>query len=99
MGLDSKILVAAIDFGTTNSGYAFSCRSDFQNDPLAIVTNQWKTGDGRSVPFKAPTCVLFDKFQRFDSFGFKAEETYSKLVTENQYSNWYFFKHFKMELY
>ena len=87
------------DFGTTNSGYAFSFRSDFAKDPMKIVTNQWLTSDGRSVPFNAPTCVLFDEFKRFNSFGFNAEDKYSELVTENKQANWYFLKYFKMALY
>ena len=37
---DEYLIVAAIDFGTTYSGYAFSSRDDFKNDPLIIVGNQ-----------------------------------------------------------
>jgi len=34
--LKDKLMVAAVDFGTTFSGYAFSFRHDYQNNPLDI---------------------------------------------------------------
>ena len=37
---DEYLIVTAIDFGTTYSGYAFSSIDDFKNDPLIIVGNQ-----------------------------------------------------------
>jgi hypothetical protein len=40
----TKVIVAAIDFGTTFSGYAFSFGHDFQNDPMKIQTNHWIGG-------------------------------------------------------
>lgn len=32
----TKLAVAAIDFGTTYSGFAYSFRSDYQSDPLKV---------------------------------------------------------------
>ena len=40
----TKLIVAAIDFGTTFSGYAFSFAHDFQSDPFKIQTNHWIGG-------------------------------------------------------
>ena len=37
---DKYICVAAIDFGTTYSGYAYSFRYDFETNPLKIIVNQ-----------------------------------------------------------
>lgn len=34
------IMVAAIDFGTAYSGYAFSMRDDFLKDPLKVIKIQ-----------------------------------------------------------
>lgn len=34
---DDYLLVAAIDFGTAFSGYAFSPRVDFNKDPLKVM--------------------------------------------------------------
>ena len=33
---DDFLLVAAIDFGTAYSGYAFSYRTEFSKDPLKV---------------------------------------------------------------
>jgi len=37
MADDNFLLVAAIDFGTAYSGYAFSSREDFKRDPLKVM--------------------------------------------------------------
>ena len=43
---EDYLFVAAIDFGTTYSGYAFSLRDDFKKDPLIIIANQaWNVRD------------------------------------------------------
>ena len=95
-----KILVAAIDFGTTYSGYAFSFKHDYQNDPTKVSTNQnWVAGSMQLVSLKAPTCVLFDEKKNFHSFGYEAENVYSELALDNEHHKWYFFKRFKMILH
>lgn len=55
-----KLMVAAIDFGTTFSGYAFAFRNDYIKDPLKINGNQWTMGSQAGVSLKTSTCVLFD---------------------------------------
>ena len=46
----NKLLVAAIDFGTTYSGYAFSFRHDYERDPLKISTNTaWSSSAGKVI--------------------------------------------------
>ena len=67
------LLVAAIDFGTTFSGYAFSFLDDYKRDPLKISANSWNAGVGQLVTQKTSTCVLFDATGKLDSFGFGAE--------------------------
>ena len=63
-------IVAAIDFGTTFSGYAFA----FKNSPDKIYMNKnW----GESLGFqsyKTPTCVLTGPDNEFVAFGHEAEE-------------------------
>ena len=39
--IKDRLIVAAIDFGTTYSGYAYSFYHDFREDPLRITTNYW----------------------------------------------------------
>ncbi|XP_045204412.2 heat shock 70 kDa protein 12A-like [Mercenaria mercenaria] len=93
----TKIVVAAIDFGTTFSGYAFSFAHDYENDPLKIQTNHWIGGGHLSL--KAPTSILFSPDKRFHSFGYEAEDKYSDLAEEDMHSDWYFFRRFKMILH
>ena len=91
--------MAAIDFGTTFSGYAFSFLHDYKRDPLKISANSWNAGIGHLVTFKTSTCVLFDAAGNFHSFRFKAEEKYSDLALDELHHNWYYFRLFKMMLY
>lgn len=95
----SKFLVAAIDFGTTFSGYAFSFLHDYKRDPLKISANTWTAGLGSLVSLKTSTCVLFDSTQKFHSFGYEAEEKYSNLALDDEHYDWYYFRRFKMMLY
>ncbi|KAH3835298.1 hypothetical protein DPMN_108649, partial [Dreissena polymorpha] len=88
-------IVAAIDFGTSYSGYAFSTKDDFKLNPLKINCKTWTGGNLQSL--KTSTCVLFDKEKKFQHFGFDAEDKYSELGDEQHDS--YFFKGFKMELF
>lgn len=97
--VESIFLVAAIDFGTAFSGYAFSFRHDYINDPLKISTTNWNAGSGGLVSLKTSTCVLFDPRGKFDSFGYDAEEKYSNLALDNKHHDWFYFCRFKMMLY
>ena len=38
------LLVAAIDFGTTYSGWGFSFRHEFESDPTKVSAKQWSGG-------------------------------------------------------
>ena len=95
----SSLLVAAINFGTTFSGYAFSFLYDYKRDPLKISANSWNAGIGHLVTLKTSTCVLFDAAGNFHSFGFEAEEKYSDLALDEIHHNWYYFRCFKLMLY
>ncbi|XP_045176740.1 heat shock 70 kDa protein 12A-like [Mercenaria mercenaria] len=92
----SHLLVAAFDFGTTYSGYAFS----FRDDPMKIQTNQgWNAGSEKLISLKTPTCVLLRPNKQFDSFGFEAENKYADLAEDNKHHGWMLFKRFKMLLH
>lgn len=94
-----SLLVAAIDFGTTFSGYAFSLLHEYKKDPLKISTTTWTAGSRNLVSLKTSTCVLFDPTEKFHSFGYEAEEMYSNLALEDKHLDWYYFRRFKMMLY
>ncbi|XP_033742410.1 heat shock 70 kDa protein 12A-like isoform X1 [Pecten maximus] len=99
MASSGRLLVAAIDFGTTYSGYAFSFRHDFDSDPLKVSASNWTAGSRALVSLKTPTTVLFDEDQKFHSFGYEAEDHYSQLAEDDNHTDWYYFRRFKMMLY
>jgi hypothetical protein len=60
------ISCAAIDFGTTFSGYAFQTKADFKEDPIRIQGFTWTTGSNAGLSNKTPTCVLFNPLKEFE---------------------------------
>ena len=99
MSTKNYLLVAAIDFGTTYSGYAFSSREDFQRDPTKAYLRQWVDPTSSTMNNKTSTCILFDESVNFNKFGFEAEAKYQDLIMDNEHKTWYFFRRFKMTLY
>ncbi|XP_060577016.1 heat shock 70 kDa protein 12A-like [Ruditapes philippinarum] len=97
--VQDRLQVAAIDFGTTYSGYAFSFLGDFKEDPLKIITNNWLVSSSSAVSLKTPSCILFDPEGNFHSFGFEAEDKYADLAADENHFKWFYFKRFKMLLY
>ncbi|XP_062594009.1 heat shock 70 kDa protein 12B-like [Saccostrea cucullata] len=86
-----KILVAAIDIGTTYSGYAYS----FKDNWTKIKTSDWSNWNPMS--HKAPTALLLNPDRTFNSFGYEAEKNYIDLL-ESGDKDYYFFQRFKMIL-
>lgn len=92
---DSHFVVAAIDFGTTYSGYAFS----FIRDPDSIhMMHKWEGGDPGVTNQKTPTTLLLKPNGEFHSFGFTARDFYHDLE-ESEARKWYYFEKFKMTLH
>ncbi|KAL3879877.1 hypothetical protein ACJMK2_032154 [Sinanodonta woodiana] len=94
------MLVAAIDFGTTYSGWAFSFKHEYDTDSTKIAARQWH--GGQMVSTKSPTTVLIKPDGKtFDSFGYEAETRYSELASDdnNEHNKWYYFRRFKMMLH
>ncbi|XP_060595951.1 heat shock 70 kDa protein 12B-like [Ruditapes philippinarum] len=92
--VDNSVLVAAFDFGTTYSGYAFS----FRDKPMDIQASQdWTYG--YRVPSKTATSVLLTPSKEFHSFGFEAEDKYLGLTEEDTHKGWLLFRRFKMILH
>ncbi|XP_052793291.1 heat shock 70 kDa protein 12A-like [Mya arenaria] len=86
----SALLCAAIDFGTTYTGYAFSSRHDQKR--VFTMTSE----EGSS---KVPTVLLFDQNKTFHSFGYDAQKKYQELLSRDNHREWYLFKEFKMTLF
>ncbi|VDI22969.1 Hypothetical predicted protein [Mytilus galloprovincialis] len=90
----TKLFVAAIDFGTTYSGFAFSTR----DDQIAVYTCDWKSSDLTSS--KTPTTVLLDKQQKFKAFGYEADNKYIQdIIPDESMDEFYYFRRFKMTLH
>ncbi|XP_071125469.1 heat shock 70 kDa protein 12A-like [Mytilus edulis] len=94
----NRLFIAAIDIGTTYSGYAYSARHDVEKDPSNILCPQWR-GDN-VLHYKTATAVLFDEHGQFNEFGFNAETNYHEIMDEkDDILACYFFNDFKMLLY
>ncbi|XP_053373540.1 heat shock 70 kDa protein 12A-like [Mercenaria mercenaria] len=90
------VVSAAIDLGTTFSGYAFA----FRDEPYRVYASTWHSKTtAYLVANKAPTTVLLRPDKQFYAFGLDAEEKYSELTDEEAHQGWYYFQNFKMELY
>ncbi|XP_052269397.1 heat shock 70 kDa protein 12A-like [Dreissena polymorpha] len=82
--------VAAIDFGTTNTGYAYYFRPA-QYRPIAA--------NDIEVKKQVPTTVLLSPTKDFVAFGEAAEDQYRNLTVEKKHNEYYYFRHFKMNLH
>lgn len=91
--------MAAIDFGTTYSGYAFAFRHDFEADPPKIIANTSWVAGGHLISLKTPTMLLLDSQQKFEAFGYEAEDQYGQLAADNEHKDYYYFRRFKMALH
>lgn len=90
-------VVAAIDFGTTYSGYAYSMTDDYKKDKLNISSATWKSAT--MISPKTPTSVLLDSDKALVAFGYDAESEYTLLAEKNEHEDFYYFRRFKMELF
>ncbi|XP_052793961.1 heat shock 70 kDa protein 12A-like [Mya arenaria] len=102
-----KLIVAAIDFGTTFSGFVVSFLDEYQQDKTGrFISHDWSSGEGVRTT-KTPTAVLLRPDTTLDSFGYEAEDRFLAENIEDDENNeksvdretWYFFRHFKMKLY
>lgn len=50
------------------------------------------------MSYKTPTCLLLNKRQEIDSFGFEAEEKYADLCMTQENHEYYYYRQFKMKL-
>lgn len=91
-------IVAAIDFGTTYSGFAFSLPRSSDSE---VILQKWvpNTADKSDASLKTPTSLLLDDKNDFVAFGFDAEEKYKELVEDEKHEHFRFFKNFKMKLH
>ena len=85
------ILVAAIDFGSTFTTYAYSFTAS-KNDIL--FSQGWVDNLGL-VSRQAPTSILLTPDKEFQHFGFEAQEAFAALMEDGR-ENYYYFERFTM---
>ncbi|KAL5016488.1 hypothetical protein ScPMuIL_006077 [Solemya velum] len=95
----NKLMVAAIDFGTTYSGYAFSFRHEYDRDPAKVHGRLWQSKTGLLASMKTPTGLLLNPDTSFAAFGYEAENIYNERALTDEHKEYYFFQKFKMVLY
>jgi hypothetical protein len=93
---DGYLLLDAIRFGTTFSGYVFSTGNDMSKCPAKAYLKQWTCPYSLMPSDVIPTCVLFNEGQLIQNFGLTAEEQY--LYGTSDYKDWYFFRNFETYL-
>lgn len=93
---ENYLFAVSLDIGTTYSGYAFSSRSDFNDNPLSIHTIQEsRTGGSPTISLKDSTTILMKNDGSFIAFGYEAEG----MFYSNQLEDVMLFRRFKMKLY
>ncbi|XP_052801885.1 heat shock 70 kDa protein 12A-like [Mya arenaria] len=105
--VSNKLVVAAIDVGTTFSGYAFSMNYDFNENPSKIHINCRWIGGGQLITNKTPTVLLLNPDRTFKAFGYDAESQYAELAEQDAerddgklfHKEHFYFRRFKMKLY
>ncbi|XP_051724544.1 heat shock 70 kDa protein 12A isoform X3 [Ctenopharyngodon idella] len=89
------VVVVAIDFGTTSSGYAYA----FTKEPECIHTmRRWEGGDPGVSNQKTPTTILLTPDKKFHSFGYAARDFYHDLDPAES-KQWLYLEKFKMKLH
>lgn len=78
------LLVAAIDFGNTFSGYAFATRHDVEIDLFKSRVPYWRASDGSFISYKTLSTVLLNMNAQFVDFGFEAESKYTDLLEDGE---------------
>lgn len=109
----TRAAVAAIDFGTTYSGFAFSWKFDWSK--VQVIENC----SGNFLSMKVPTSLLLNPNKTFAAFGLQADINYTEMAEKNDsdsdsdsdsenngekkpnedYKKYYYFHRFKMLLH
>ena len=88
--------MAAIDFGTTYSGVAYSFRTN--KDDIVVVQKKLKAASYAYLSDKMPTTLLIGP-DKEAWFGWEAEIKYKELSEDDEHLGYYYFRRFKMELH
>ncbi|XP_045203891.2 heat shock 70 kDa protein 12A-like [Mercenaria mercenaria] len=93
---DSKLIYAAIDLGTSFSGWAYSTKTD----PEKIYVRKWYPHYSSIATQKTPTCALIrPDGSSLECFGYDAQRKFEELANDKCHENYYYFNDFKTKLY
>lgn len=94
-----KLVHAAIDIGTTYSGYAYMFKHDHAKKTNIIHANRWMNSTQAQMNVKTPTCLLLHSDKSLHSFGHTARDAYAEFCLDKSNTEYYFFWTFKMSLH
>lgn len=78
--------MAAIELGTTYSGFAYSFKDDWTKTIVKLYHG------GEYFTHKAPTTLLLNPDKSFCAFGFEAEKRYAALAEKDKHRDYFFFR-------
>ncbi|VDI22500.1 Hypothetical predicted protein [Mytilus galloprovincialis] len=89
------LLVATVNIVEIYSGYTFSTKAAFEDDPTTVTSYcAWQSQYIGGSRTQTPTSILLNAEKGFESFGFEAEDQYISLSEDMENSDVYFFQHF-----
>ena len=95
----SYTVIAAIDLGTSTSGYAVAYTTNTEKSD-EIVLNQWHVSDDeRHSTRKIPSHILIQEDDFFGCFGHDAKRKYKQLCLKQQHREAYYFKNILKHLF
>ncbi|XP_045194396.2 heat shock 70 kDa protein 12A-like [Mercenaria mercenaria] len=96
---DNFTFVAALEIGTSYSGYAYCQRKDGKSIAKDIVMNPaWLNTDKTLTSLRTPSCLLLNEKKEFEAYGYEAEKLYLELVREGRQNKYFYFRRFKPKL-
>ena len=84
------LIVGAIDFGTTFSGWGYCFLHEYKSDPTKANVRHWY--GGQLVKEKTPTCALITPRHKLEAFGYEAENKFKDLVENGEHHSYYYFR-------
>ncbi|XP_052818417.1 heat shock 70 kDa protein 12A-like [Mya arenaria] len=91
--------VAAIEIGTSYSGYAYAPRKEGKSVAKDIVMNQaWLQTDRALETLRTPACLLLNEKKEFEAYGYEAEQAYGQLVKDGKQNRCFYFRRFRHKL-
>ncbi|KAL4234287.1 hypothetical protein ACF0H5_005938 [Mactra antiquata] len=96
---DNFAFVAALEIGTSYSGYAYCARKDNKNITKDIVMNPtWLHTNQQLTSLRTPSCLLLNDKKEFEAYGYEAEKMFSDSLKEGNQNKYFYFRRFKQKL-